>query len=379
MKKMILIRAIGTENWIGGLYYRRNIVFSLMQNEKIRERVVVFVSEENAHLFRFGNLVPKIIVCKGTRSDNDKKVLLYIIKNHGAYVFPGPKMKGVPSIVKKLIGIKPIMWIPDFQHKKFPDMFNSNQINDRDEEYSGIARSSCPLVLSSNDSKNDFIRYYSKDKKNIYVIPFVSYIEEELKSITSEKEEKVLQKHNLVSRKYVCVMNQFWKHKNHDIVLKALKIIHENNPNSSLVVVFTGKLYDDRNSDYIDNIREEFKRPEIEKHTKLLGFIERVDQLILMKNAKYIIQPSLCEGWGTVVEDAKVLEKTILLSDIPVHREQRNEKCILFDPYDAKQLAMLMEREFLNSYDESIEHGIIDMYERAFTYSKLFEEIITNY
>lgn len=58
---------------------------------------------------------------------------------------------------------------------------------------------------------------------------------------------------------------------------------------------------------------------------RLLGFVERTEQLCIMKNAAFIVQPSLCEGWGTVLEDAKVLDKAVLLSDIPVHREQKNE------------------------------------------------------
>lgn len=41
---------------------------------------------------------------------------------------------------------------------------------------------------------------------------------------------------------------------------------------------------------------------------RLLGFVERTEQLCIMKNAAFIVQPSLCEGWGTVLEDAKVLD-----------------------------------------------------------------------
>lgn len=31
---------------------------------------------------------------------------------------------------------------------------------------------------------------------------------------------------------------------------------------------------------------------------KLLGFVERTEQLAIMKNAQFIVQPSLCEGLG---------------------------------------------------------------------------------
>ena len=95
-----------------------------------------------------------------------------------------------------------------------------------------------------------------------------------------------------------------------------------------------------------------------------------------MKNAKFVIQPSLFEGWGTVVEDAKVLDKTILLSDIPVHQEQKNEKCILFDPHDPVALANLIQQESLKEHHDDIEKGIADMYLRAKEYSEGFEQLL---
>lgn len=40
----------------------------------------------------------------------------------------------------------------------------------------------------------------------------------------------------------------------------------------------------------------------------------------------------------------KVLDKVVLLSNIPVHQEQQNKKCVLFDPHDPKQLAETIAR-----------------------------------
>jgi hypothetical protein len=50
-----------------------------------------------------------------------------------------------------------------------------------------------------------------------------------------------------------------------------------------------------------------------------VGFIDRAEQTMLLKNAISIVQPSLFEGWSTVVEDAKALNQYMILSDIPVN------------------------------------------------------------
>ncbi len=41
---------------------------------------------------------------------------------------------------------------------------------------------------------------------------------------------------------------------------------------------------------------------------RFLGFIDRGEQLQLMKNSIAIVQPSLFEGWSTVVEDTKAMQ-----------------------------------------------------------------------
>jgi hypothetical protein len=64
-----------------------------------------------------------------------------------------------------------------------------------------------------------------------------------------------------------------------------------------------------------------------------------------MKNSLAIIQPSLFEGWSTVVEDAKALNKWILLSDIAVHREQIKENVDFFNPKKPIELALIMQSQ----------------------------------
>jgi len=61
-----------------------------------------------------------------------------------------------------------------------------------------------------------------------------------------------------------------------------------------------------------------------------------------MKKSIAIIQPSLFEGWSTVVEDAKSLGKNIIVSDINVHIEQKDERTVVFPKLDYKELSKIM-------------------------------------
>ena len=50
-----------------------------------------------------------------------------------------------------------------------------------------------------------------------------------------------------------------------------------------------------------------------------------------MRRSLAVIQPSLFEGWSTVLEDARALGKVVLASDIAVHREQNPPGVHFFD------------------------------------------------
>lgn len=370
MNKKLIILAFGSESWIGGIYYKKNILFQLLQNENIVSAVdiVVMTSPELKHVFEDvpGNF--QIIALDEKEVFGNKvRSSLFFIKNRGNYIFPCTNFRAA------WFGVKGIFWIPDFQHHHCPQYFQQNDINNRIKFEKNVEKSKLSLVVSSRDALSDCNSLYKK--QNIFVVPFVSFIEPTLRKMTRNYECFVLNKYGLTGKKYACLMNQFWQHKNHIVFFKALEIYFSNGE-SDFEFVLTGKMEDYRSPQYIEMIKKIYEDERIKKCVKLLGFIDREEQLALMKNAEYIIQPSLFEGWGTVVEDAKVLDKTILLSDIPIHREQKNNKCILFNPHDPNELARLIVKENNKKHVSDLEYGIDDMRNRAKEYSKGFQALL---
>ena len=140
--------------------------------------------------------------------------------------------------------------------------------------------------------------------------------------------------------------------------------------------VFTGEMMDDRNPSYIEEIKGYMEDPEIAGNILNLGFLSRGEQLAVMKNAKMLIQPSLFEGWGTVLEDAKVLDKLVVLSDIPVHREQKNQNCILFSPKDGRSLAKAILEMNQRTHEDHVEQGLADMRKRASAYGNRLAQLL---
>lgn len=129
-----------------------------------------------------------------------------------------------------------------------------------------------------------------------------------------------------------------------------------------LQLVCSGALHDHRTNTYHSDIINYIKQNNLSDTIKILGFIERTEQLCLMHNAYAIVQPSLFEGWSTVVEDAKCLNKFIFLSDLNVHREQNPANVCFFDPNNEEELAEKIQQTIItektvNYLDNVVQSG----------------------
>src|SRR5205085_2664791 len=79
---------------------------------------------------------------------------------------------------------------------------------------------------------------------------------------------------------------------------------------------------------------------------RALGLIPHDDVLTLARGAVAVLNPSLSEGWSTTVEEAKTLGTPLVLSDLPVHREQAPHGSLFFDPRSPRDLARALERSW---------------------------------
>jgi glycosyltransferase involved in cell wall biosynthesis len=249
--------------------------------------------------------------------------------------FPGRKPKTNVLLVS---------WIPDFQHKFYPNYFTRKNLFLREQRFKRIVAKSDQLVLSSNDANAHLQQYFTAPEKlKITILQFVSMIKSHKLTDFSVVKEKYQ-----LSSPFFLVSNQFYEHKNHLVVLKAIHLLKRNK--LPFQVVFSGLTEDYRNPDYFPGLIQFIKKYELENFVKIVGLIPREDQLSMLVNSVAVIQPSKFEGWSTIIEDAKTLAQQVICSSIPVHKEQLNDMGFYFHPDSEAELASLMTA-FL---DESI-------------------------
>ena len=109
-------------------------------------------------------------------------------------------------------------------------------------------------------------------------------------------------------------------------------------------VVFTGKTSSVRGSKYFDELNSFIKDNNLTGDIVITGFLDREEQVGLIKHSIAIIQPTLFEGWSTVIEDGKALNKYIVASDINVNKEQVSDNVSFFNPHDPVSLGNILEQ-----------------------------------
>lgn len=329
------------KQWAGGVIYILNIVnaLKLLRDEEKPELFIYYHADSPVDDLRAIGYPYIRFYEVDTTPGFLKKCMNYAsVRVLGKPILTGQLADVIyPDFHLLTYGKKPLHWIPDFQHYYLPQMSSEQEVSAHKKYHHSIAHKEGVIVFSSEDSMNDFKKFYPAHKCELRLLRFASTVPDQYQV----QPEEVIQKYGLTTP-YFMAPNQFWKHKNHKVVLQAIALLK--NKTGNFKVVFTGSQNDHRNKDYFSGLKEFIQTQQIEPYIQFLGFIDRREQLSLMDNALAIIQPSLFEGWSTVVEDAKAINQCILLSDLPVHREQANENCHFFDPHTASQLAQLMQK-----------------------------------
>jgi glycosyltransferase involved in cell wall biosynthesis len=344
-RKKIALTYSYSENWIAGSYYVVNLIRALNQLEKSVKPHLIILHHNSTGLDLIEMIGYPFISFVNTDINNGRwigiflrKVLRKIV---GANVFSMSELKEVEHIFEgndEYLNIKNhYYWVHDFQELRLPNFFSKEDAEKRSalpRKVSGMKNAT--LILSSYDSLNDFKTFFPSYQCKVRVWRFAS----SLPDFSMIKFEEECQKLNIKTPYFIC-SNQFWQHKNHQVVLEAIDLLKKKG--YLFEVVFTGKNFDHRNPLYFKTLMDFVISHQLEQWVNFVGFIDRNVQLCLAQNALSFIQPSLFEGWSTTVEDAKSLNQYILLSDIPVHREQMDYNVSFFNPLEPRELAVAME------------------------------------
>lgn len=363
-------------NWIGGTYYWLNWVNALNTLPDAEKPTIVILS--NKKDFRFVQSETKYPYLEHYRLKNDsslwyKMLNVLPLRILGRRLFYNRISLDVDAIMPCTIGEsdafsvsdnKRINWFADFQYDHLPEFYSPHTYVAARQRAVAAAYLSNKLMLSSEDAARDFHRLFPDSKAKVYVQHFTVTHPD----FSMLDKDEVMQKHG-IDRPYFYSPNQYWAHKNHPVVIDAVAELVKRG-HKDVLVLFSGKEWDDRNPEYVPMLKKRVVELGLSDNIRFLGFLDRKEQLVIMQNAEAVIQPSLFEGWSTVIEDARALNKFVIASDLDVNKEQLQTNVRFFERHSAKALADAIEQgkfdvvqQSYNQYREAQARAFMKMIE----------------
>jgi glycosyltransferase involved in cell wall biosynthesis len=364
--------------WAGGYNYQSNLFAALNRYRAGEFTPVVFAGQEDdaAELAALSR-IPGVEIVRSPAFDDrvsglaaaltlglDRAAVAQFRANRIDVVFESARFFGWR------LPYPAVAWFPDFQHRRLPQLFSSYARWRRDLGFRIQIASGRTIMLSSESALQDCMRFYPGLTNPTSVVRFATQPAPE--SLTANPPDVIAQ-YGLPA-KYFYLPNQFWRHKNHQVIVDALAILKK--LNLEVVVAATGSTEDPREPDYFRSIMRQVAAQGLEANFRYLGMIPADHVYALMRTSTALINPSRFEGWSTTVEEAKSFGVPMILSDIGVHREQAGDAAHYFGTDDPEALASHLLQAAQNSESPVVRNLLPDLDARVAAFAADFARTV---
>lgn len=273
---------------IGGLEnYVRNIVSGIDAFQQSRgQAITVFAHETEVDHVR--EIAPHARILPVIHETSDRVIHEELdASNYDVLFCPllvlDPLTARVPSAVM----------MPDLQHEFFPEFFDSNTLKWRRQTYRPSTIHASHIYTLSEHAKSTIVKMFRADPEKIEVVYLD--VDHEFRTAQPGSPSTAFQALGLPAR-YLFYPANFWPHKNHTNLLKALKLVVERFPDLGLVL--TGS------NDGVERIQYEVAELGLRKHVYFPGYVDRQVLVELYQHSQALTFVSRFEGFGIPILEA---------------------------------------------------------------------------
>lgn len=222
----------------------------------------------------------------------------------------------------------------DLEHRKqpyFPEVSTTGWTwSAREKVYNALLPRASMIITGTQAGKEEVLRYYHVNPANVMVIPFPAPAGALM--VPSLDVAGIKEKYRL-NGDFLLYPAQFWPHKNHVNLLRALSILRNEN-NLDLNLVLTGS--DKGNQDHVMRQVVELG---LSDRVFVTGFVPREDLNALYWASIALVFPSYFGPDNFPPLEAFALGVPVVAANVPGAEEQIGQAALLFDPSDPSDIA----------------------------------------
>lgn len=229
-------------------------------------------------------------------------------------------------------GIPTVCTIYDLQYKTYPEFFAPEDVAHRGQTFIDASRRATALAAISDYSRQSAIVHGEIDPSRIRTIHLrmARRIAPEMGETT-----QVLDRLGLISHRYLIYPANFWKHKNHEMLLTAFGMAcRDGGLAADIKLVCTGA----------PGARQEWlmnavRAMNLGDRVVFPGYLPNSELSTLVSHCRGVVFPSLYEGFGLPVIEAMAAGVPVACSNTTSLPEVAADAAILFDPRVPDQIA----------------------------------------
>ncbi len=228
---------------------------------------------------------------------------------------------------------KSLSTIHDLMHRyeSHFEEYQNGEYDRREKHYSMMCKYATGILVDSNIGKKHVVDSYTTDESKVFVLKFVPPM-----YLLDAKDVDVKSKYDLPEN-YLFYPAQFWEHKNHINLLKALRIVLDRGVDINLVLVGSKK----NNYEKVMNFITELG---LDNHVFVLGYVSNDDMASLYKNAVATTFVSLIGPTNIPPMEALTLDSPLICSSAYGMPEQVGDAALLVNPKSSEDIAEKIEK-----------------------------------
>jgi glycosyltransferase involved in cell wall biosynthesis len=216
----------------------------------------------------------------------------------------------------------------------FPELCDSDEFQRREFFYKEILPRALKIIVESDSGKKELMDYTNIGPHKIDVMRLFPSKVCDIK-ISNEEIEARIKALGLESVRFFYYPAQYWAHKNHIIILKALLELKDSFPD--IVVVFCGS---DKGN--LAHLKSKIKELDLSDNVKVFDFLPNLDVRALYERCISVVFSSFIGPTNMPIIESMQFGIPIVCSDFNGHREILGDAGIYFDPLNSIELSQGM-------------------------------------
>ncbi|MEW6172015.1 MAG: glycosyltransferase family 1 protein [Bacillota bacterium] len=248
----------------------------------------------------------------------------------------------MPTLLSFESKIPYVAAIHDLQHRlqpEFPEVSANGEWERREYRFRNVSRYATLILADSEVGKEDILTFYGSygvTPDRVKVLPFLPacYLAVDV----PETELRRVRLHYNLPERYVFYPAQFWPHKNHMRILKAVDLIKKDY-GVKIPVVFCGSYTGEIRKRTFEEVMSLSRRLRFGDQVRYLGYVPDEDMSCIYAGAVALVMPTFFGPTNIPVLEAWAFGCPVLTSDIRGIREQAGDAAVLADPRSVESIA----------------------------------------